>query len=84
MLSRKPAWIRKLSEPVKVIGRKAPIATLAEARAFILKLPPARQASNEWQHAAKLMLAAAEGGDIAAATRQLQFVLLMAGKLDMK
>jgi hypothetical protein len=46
-------WSRTLSEPVKVIGRKAPIATLAEARAFILKLPAARQARNEWQYAAR-------------------------------
>lgn len=79
-----PSWSRKLSDPVKVIGRKAPVATLAEARAFILKLPAAHQAQNEWQHAAKLLIAAAEGGDVPAATVQLQFALLMAGKLDMK
>ena len=77
-------WARKLSEPVKVIGRKAPIATLTEARAFILSLPEGYQALREWQHAAKLILAAAEGGDVVEATTQLQFALLMAGKLDMK
>jgi hypothetical protein len=78
-----PSWSRKLSEPVKVIGRRAPIATLAEAREFILKLPAAHQTRNEWQHAGKLMIAAAEGGDVAAATRQLQFALLMTGKLHL-
>lgn len=79
-----PRWTRKLSEPVKVIGRKAPIATLAEAREFILDLPAGHQARNQWQHAAKLMLDAAEGGDVVAATQQLKFALLMAGKLDLK
>jgi hypothetical protein len=77
-------WTFKLSEPVKVIGRKAPIATLAEAREFILKLSASRQTRREWQHAAKLMLEAAEGGDVAAATQQLKFALLMAGKLGLK
>jgi hypothetical protein len=77
-------WARKLSEPVKVIGRKPPIATLSEAREFILKLPAAHQARNQWQHAAKLILAAAEGGDVAEATKQLRFALLVAGKLDLK
>jgi mannose-6-phosphate isomerase-like protein (cupin superfamily) len=35
-------WSRKLSEPLKVIGRKVPIATLAEAREFILKFLASR------------------------------------------
>jgi hypothetical protein len=56
---------------VKAIGRKSPIATLAQVREFILKLPKPRQTRNEWQYAAKLMIAAAEGGDVAAATQQL-------------
>jgi hypothetical protein len=81
MPPRKPNWARKLSEPVKVIGRKAPIATLAEGREFILKLPAAHQGRNEWQYAAKLMIAAAEGGDVAAATQQLKFALLMPASL---
>ena len=79
-----PSWSRKLSEPVKVIGRKAPIATLAETREFILKLPAAHQSRNQWQHAAKLMIAAAEGGDVGEATQQLKFALLIGGKLDLK
>ena len=33
---------------------------------------------------AKLMLEAAEGGTVEAATQQVKFALLMAGKLDMK
>jgi hypothetical protein len=78
-------WTRKLSEPVIVIGRKTPIATLNEAREFILRLPEGRQARKEWQHAAKLVLeAAGGGGDVGEATHQLKFALLMAGKLDLQ
>ena len=84
MPPRKTTWARKLSEPVKVIGRRTPIATLAEAREFILKLSASRQTRREWQHAAQLMIAAAEGGNVAAATRQLQLALMMTGKLEMK
>ena len=69
---------------MKVIGRKAPITTLAEARECILRLAEGYQALRKWQHAAKLILAAAEGGDVAEATTQLQFALLVAGKLDLK
>ena len=39
---------------------------------------------QEWQHAARLVIAAAEGGNVASAIRQLQFALMMAGKLDLR
>ena len=54
------------------------LATLADARAFVLTLQPSDQDRNAWQRAAALLIEAAEhGGDIEAATVQVQLALFL-------
>ena len=53
-------------------------ATLSDARAFILHQPGHIQERGSWQHAAELMILAAErGGSIEAATTQIEDALFL-------
>jgi hypothetical protein len=74
-------WRRKLSAPLQV--RDGPtLRTLADARAWmLLAVPPDVQEYTAWQAAARKMLEAADGGDIDAATLQLELALFTTGKL---
>jgi hypothetical protein len=56
---------------------------LAEARAWILKLPVDVRERSAWQAAAARIIAAADGGDIDAAALQLELALFMDGKLKL-
>jgi hypothetical protein len=59
--SRMP-WTQKFPEPIKLNnGRK--IATLGQAREFMLALPERHQSRPFWQYAAELLIEAAERGD---------------------
>lgn len=58
------SWIRALAHPVK----RGELRTLADARAYALKRNPGT-ADWAWQHAMKLMMEAADGGDVAAVTK---------------
>ena len=52
--------------------------TLGDVRAFILKQPEHIQERGSWQHAAELMILAAErGGNIEAATTQIEDALFL-------
>jgi hypothetical protein len=54
------------------------LSTLADARAFILNGPEHIQQRQAWQHAAQLLMEAAEdAGRIEDATRQVGFALLL-------
>lgn len=75
-------WRRKLSRPLIVL-RGPTLRTLAEARAYILDLPEAEQHYSAWQAAARLMLEAAEGGDVMAATEQIHLALFTRGRLKL-
>lgn len=80
------AWSRRLPQPIK--HRKpteGTLRTLADARAFVLSLEERYSSRRHWQHAAKLMMEAAEqGGDIEAVAKQIRFALLMDGMLDLR
>jgi hypothetical protein len=57
------------------------IATLADARAFMLDQPADIQERSSWQHAAKLLLSAAAGGDVEPAT--IELALFLEGRRDL-
>jgi hypothetical protein len=75
-------WRRKLSAPLQVRNGPA-LRTLADARAWILKLPADVQGWSAWQAAAGKLIDAADGGDIDAATLQLELALFTTGKLKL-
>ena len=63
-----------------------PIRTLAEARAYMLALPPAVAAQSAWQAAAGRLIEAAETGDpvkVAAFARQIERALFVSYRLDL-
>jgi len=65
---RKPGgWSAPLSRQI-VTRDGTVLRTLADARDFVLRLPPAYQEYNAWQRAAALLIDAAENGDVRAAT----------------
>jgi hypothetical protein len=69
-----PDWSRRLSRAVVPI-RGDPMFILADARNYILALPSGIRHQDEWQHTAKLLIAAAESGGgigIEEATLQLE------------
>ena len=68
MKRRKPGgWSAPLSRQI-VTRDGTVLRTLADARDFVLRLPPAYQEYNAWQRAAALLIDAAENGDVRAAT----------------
>jgi hypothetical protein len=72
-------WALKLSRVVAPI-RSDPLRTLADARAYILSLPPGTRHQDDWQRAADLLMAAVDSSsaaDIEQATFQLERVLLL-------
>ena len=82
---RRQAWQRKLSRPVGHIKpKRGELITLADARSYILGLKGGRGGREYWQGTIKLLLEAADGGDIEQATRQLELALLMDGALLMR
>ena len=78
-MARKPAagWSRRLSWPLTLRDGRT-LATLADAQALVLALPGPERQRAAWQTADKLLTAAAErGGDIRAATLQVQIALYL-------
>jgi hypothetical protein len=70
-------WSAKLTRTI-VLKDGTTLTTLADARAFILKQPKHIQERGSWQHAAELMILAAErGGSIEAATIQIENALFL-------
>ena len=75
-------WDRKLAWPVTVRGG-GPIATLTNARVFILNLPDSIQGRAHWLLATELLLKAADSGsdsDIERATLQIERALVADGR----
>ena len=67
-------WSAKLTRTI-VLKDGTRLATLADVRALILNEPKHIQERGSWQHAAELMILAAErGGSIEAATTQIRSV----------
>jgi hypothetical protein len=58
------------------------IATLYEARAYLLAIKGGRERREYWQHAAALLMEAADGGDgLEALAAQIELALIMDGAL---
>lgn len=75
------SWQRDLARPIPYKKpKRGELRTLADARAFAIKRNPSPTARH-WQSAMKLMLEASEGGDIEAATKQLEYALLLDGMI---
>jgi hypothetical protein len=71
-------WQVRLSRVVTPV-RGGPIHTLADARAYILALPPGTRHHDDWERAAQLLMAAVDSlseSDIEQATFQLERALL--------
>ena len=60
--SPKPDWSRPLSKPIDVGGRRK-LRTLDDVRAYLLKLPEARQTNAAWQGITRQIMVAAESGE---------------------
>lgn len=71
-------WRRRFDEPIHLLDGTV-IKTLADARAWLLATDSDR---NEFQSAAGLLLAAADGGDLAAARKQVGMAAFLSLKLD--
>ena len=66
------SWSRKLAHPVGIAKPKPrTLNTLADARRYMLALKDGRERREYWQHTAKLLLEAAEGGSAEAVTKQI-------------
>ena len=82
-MSKSPGWSRAL--PRVLVARAGDrIGTLDDARAYMLALPEGVQVRPYWQRAAELVLAAADGGDVVAATDQLALALFIEYRLDVR
>jgi hypothetical protein len=72
-LSR-PDWSRPLLRPLK-IPSVTTLKTLGDVRALMQHLPDGHRERSTWQHVAKQLAAAADGGDINDAVIALRLVL---------
>jgi hypothetical protein len=81
LLSVKMSWSLKLSKTLHTIDGKT-LQTLNDARAYAVALPVTSGAQKHWQRAAELMLAAAESGDVSAASAQIEKALFLEMRLD--
>jgi hypothetical protein len=61
-----------------------PIATLADARDYALRLDPEIASRSEWQRVAATLLAAAEGGSMGVAHEAVFNALFLNHLLDLK
>jgi hypothetical protein len=78
-----PNWELKLSRTVAPL-RGEPLHTLADARAYILSLPPGTQHQDDWERAAHLLMVAVDSAsdtEIEQATFALERALLFHGLL---
>lgn len=73
-------WNRALPSPLHTKDGRT-IATLADGRDLALSLPEEEQGRQAWQRAARLMLEAADGGDIGAAALQLETALFLSYRM---
>jgi hypothetical protein len=77
------SWKARLSHPIgHTKPTKGTLETLHDARAYILELGERGQWAY-WQGAIRELMGAEESGKVEAATRQLQFALLMNGALKL-
>lgn len=74
-------WTRRFDRPiVTMAGQK--LATLSDARRFMLNLEGSRTWRNEWQNAADKLMKAAAGGSVAEARESVRNALFLNMMLD--
>jgi hypothetical protein len=73
-------WRRRLPRPIYVRGGK-PLFTLGNCRDYAVELDRGETDQPHWQHAAKLMSAAAVGGDLEEVVLQFERILIQQNKL---
>lgn len=75
-------WNRKFAPPLALSDGRA-IATLGQARVFILSLPAERQQIRPWRYASALLVDAAERkGSVSNARLQMAIALKAEGLID--
>jgi hypothetical protein len=73
-------WRRKLPRPIRGRGGET-LRLLSDCRTYALDLDREEALSRPWQHAAKLMLEAAEGGSLEEVVPQIERILIHENKL---
>jgi hypothetical protein len=77
---RSEDWRQKLPRPIVIRGGKT-LRLLTDCRSYVLDLDEFEAARVPWQHAAQLMLEAAEGGSLEEVVRQFERILIHQNKL---
>jgi hypothetical protein len=74
-----PAYLaKKLTQPLPTKGGGV-LRTIADARAYMVAMPPAHDGCARWLHAAEMILGQA---DVAAVSRQVHLALFYDAQLD--
>jgi hypothetical protein len=73
-------WRQKLPRPIVIRGGKT-LRLLSDCRSYVLGLDEYESARAPWQHAAKLMIAAAEGGSLEEVVAQFERIVIHENKL---
>jgi hypothetical protein len=73
-----PSWRDKLARPVRDSVDDVTLRTRADARAYMVKLPPRRASRAQWQAAARALL---EEADAERVTSALELALLYEARL---
>jgi hypothetical protein len=73
-------WRRTLPLPIVIRGGKT-LRLLSDCRSYVLDLDQFEAARVPWQHAAELMLAAAEGSSLDEVVPQFERILIHQNKL---
>jgi hypothetical protein len=76
-------WRRKLPRPIVVRGGDT-LRLLSDCRSYAIDLDRDEAARAPWRHAAELMLAAAQGGDLEDVVRQFERILIHQNKLALQ
>lgn len=86
---REQGWLLPLEREIlprstrRPAASGAPLRTLADARAYLLRLGRGLSSRQHWQRAAALLFEAADRGDAGGATDQLELALFLDGLLWM-
>lgn len=75
-------WSRKLTYTLHTRDGRT-LRTLREAVDYMLAMPESRQLLPAWQSATRLVMEAAETGEVLAATKQIHRALFLDNQLDL-
>jgi hypothetical protein len=71
-----PGWSRPLAEPIDV-GQRRKLRTLADVRAYLLKIPEERQTNVHWQNITRQIRDAAQSGEMIDLTIEFALARMM-------